>query len=209
MEDPLDDALVFYQPVLGEAPDVIDSVDAVARVVPPEEPALDAVHSVVVPAAPVDEVVVGGEPICVHVRVLRDLALDDLHERFPAHIGRDPCAGLLATLEEPTSDHLSSHPSPAHAPDAVRPEVALIRLDLSLEGSLCLTDLGEAGLEEAVAAFNRVSVRPASIGGRQRPHVGAEGPQQLPASLLRKVRSCDAHVPRCITAARCPIPRPF
>ena len=70
------------------------------------------------------------------------------------------------------------------APDAPRPEIALIGLDLAIEGALRLAGLGDVGAEQSVVAVHRVAVEPGEGRGGQRRDVRAEQPRELPELAL-------------------------
>lgn len=186
--------LVFYQPVLGVTLEALDAVDAVARVAALDELVLAAAHPVMALAAPVDQAVVGGEPVGVHDGALGHLALDDLHRRPAGDVRHDPRVDLATALEQPEDDRLAPRPAAPDAPHAPRAEVALVGLDLAVEGAVGLANLGDPNAEQPVVAVERVAVEARQGGRRERRHVGAEQPRQLPELALREVRVCDVLV---------------
>lgn len=194
-------ALVFYQPVLGVAPEALDAVDAVARVAPLDELVLPVAHPVMALVAPVHQVVVGREPVGAHDGALGHLAVDDLHQRPARDVRDDLRVDLAAAFEQAEDDRLAPHPP--------RAEAALVGLDLAVEGALGLAGLGDPGPQHAVVAVNRVAVEARQGGRRERRHVGAERPQQLPELALREVRFCDVLVLWNLLAAHGLILEPF
>lgn len=102
--------LIFYQPVLGVSPEALDAVDMVARVPPLDELVLAVAHPVMVLVTPIDQAVVGREPVSVHYGVLGHLALDDLHQRPAGDVRHDPRIDLAAALEQPEDDCLAPRP---------------------------------------------------------------------------------------------------
>ena len=176
--------LIFYQPVLGVAPEALDAVDVVARVAPLDELVLPVAHPVMVLVAPVDQAVVGGEAVGVHGRVLGHLSLDCLHQRPAGDVRDDLRVDLSAAFEQAEDDHLAPRPAAPDAPHAPRAEVALVGLDLAVEGAVGLADLGDPDAEQPVVAVDRVAVEARQGGRRERRHVGAEESQQLPELAL-------------------------
>lgn len=193
-------ALIFYQPVLGVSPEALYPVDVVARVAPLDELVLPVADAVVVAVAPVDKAVVGLEAVGVHGRGLVHLALDDLHQRPPGHVGDDLGVDLPASLQKAEHDGLAPGASAPHAPNAPRSEVALVRLHLPLERAVRLAGLGYPAAQHAVVPVHGVAVQARQLGGSERRHVGAEEPQQLPELTLREVRFCDVLILRLLSA---------
>lgn len=193
--------LVFHQPALRVAPEALDAVDAVARVAALGEPVLAVAHPVMALATPVDQAVAGGEPVGAHDGVLGHLALDRLRQRPAGDVRDDPRVDLAAALGRAEDDRLAPRPAAPDAPHAPRSEVALVGLDLAVEGAVGLADLGYAGAEHAVAAVDRVAVEARQGGRGERRHVGAEQPRQLPELALREVRVIDVLVLRRLLAA--------
>ena len=130
--------LVFYQPALRVAPEALDAVDELARVPPLDELVLAAAHPVMALAAPVHQAVAGRGPVGVHDGVLGRLALDHPHQRPAGDVRDDPGADLAAALGQPGDDRLAPRPAAPGAPRAPRAEVALVGLDLAVEGAVGL-----------------------------------------------------------------------
>lgn len=72
--------------------------------------------------------------------------------------------------------------------------MALVGLDLAVEGAVGLANLGDPNAEQPVVAVDRVAVEARQGGRRERRHVGAEQPRQLPELALREVRVYDVLV---------------
>lgn len=106
-------------------------------------------------------------------------------------------------------DRLAPRPAAPGAPHAPRAEVALVGLDLAVEGAVGPAGLRNAGAGHAVVAIGRVAVGARRGGRGERRRVGAGQPRQLPELALREVRVFDVLVLRCLLAAHGLILEPF
>lgn len=95
-----------------------------------------------------------------------------------------PRLGSPETIASPRAPR----PAAPDAPRAPRAEVALVGLDLDVEGAVGLAGLRNAGAGHAVVAVGRVAVGARRGGRGERRRVGAEQPRQLPELALREVR---------------------
>lgn len=173
--------LVFYQPVLGVAPEALDAVDVVARVAPLDELVLAVAHPVMVLAAPVHQAVAGREPVGAHDGVLGYPAVDDLHQRPARDVRDDLRADLPAALEQAEDDCLA-RPAAPHPPCA---EAALVGLGLAVEGAI---GLGDPGPQHAVVAVDRVAVEPL---GEAAGSAATSAQNSLSSSLNLRSERCE------------------
>lgn len=116
---------------------------------------------------------------------------------------------ISSALGRAGDDRLAPRPAAPGAPHAPRAEVALVGLDLAVEGAVGPAGLRNAGAGHAVVAVGRVAVGARRGGRGERRRVGAGQPRQLPELALREARVFDVLVLRCLLAAHGLILEPF